>query len=188
MSANDSKERKKPADETAPADTGTSNGADSAASVFSKAQDAASDAYATSLEGSAAIYDSLREQASSALEAARDAAASASDKAAKQIADNPLAALIGGIALGAVAGVLIPRTKAEVEALSGLALGDRLSEAAKAAAVAARSTGKESLGDFVLNRETSMNDAVAKIIEAAFAAATSASGAALKSARGTEKA
>ena len=157
-------------------------------STASTATDAATSAYASSLEGSAALYDSLREQAGAAIEAARDAAASATEKASKQIADNPLAALLGGIALGAVAGVLIPKTKAEVEALSGLALGDRLSEAAKAAAAAARSTGKESLGDFVLNRETSMNEAVTKIIEAAFAAATSAGTAAMKSAQSSDKA
>lgn len=177
MSANNTRKPDTDADQGAASETG-----------FSKATDVATDAYATSLEGSAALYDSLREQAGAALEAARDAAASATEKASKQIADNPLAALLGGIALGAVAGVLIPKTKAEIEALSGLALGDRLSEAARAAAAAARSTGKESLGDFVLNRETSMNDAVTKIIEAAFAAATSAGTAAMKSAQSSEKA
>lgn len=171
------------ASDTQEPETKERGGAKEPATPLAKAQETASHVYATSLESSAALYDSLREQAGAALEAAREAAATATEKAGKQIGDNPLAALLGGIALGAVAGVLIPRTKAEVDALSGLNLGDRLSEAAKAAAAAARSTGKESLGDFVLNRDTSMNDAVSKIIDAAFAAATSAGTAALKSAR-----
>ena len=174
-------------DRTKDSETKTSDAGTAPEGVFSKAQDAATNAYATSLESSAALYDSLREQAGAALETVREAASSATEKAGKQVGEHPLAALLGGIALGAVAGAFIPRTQAEIEALSGLNLGDRLSEAAKAAAAAARSTSKESLGDFVLNRETSMNDAVSKIIEAAFAAATSASGAALKSARGGEK-
>lgn len=146
----------------------------------------ANDHYATALESSADTLDSVRDQAGSALEAVRDAAASATERVTHEISQNPVAALLGGLAIGVVAGALIPKTRAEIEALSGLALGERLSAAARAAADAARTTGKESLGDFVLNRDTSLNDTASKLIEAAFAAATSAGGAAFKTARGSE--
>ncbi|MBV9840687.1 MAG: hypothetical protein JOY99_03970 [Sphingomonadaceae bacterium] len=163
---------------------GASGGA--ASGTRSSGQGASSSHYADALDRGADALDGVREQTGAALETVREAAANVTERATREIAENPVAALLGGLAIGAIAGALIPKSRAEVEALSGLALGERASAAARAAADAARSTGRESLGDFVLNRDTSMNEAVAKLIEAAFAAATSAGGAAFKSARGGE--
>ena len=77
-------------------------------------------------------YRSARERTYSAYETARGRAADTARQAADQIAVYPVGAVIAGLALGAVAGLLVPRTRRETELLGPT--GRKLNEAARGAA------------------------------------------------------
>lgn len=102
---------------------------------------------------------------------ARDAAR----KASAAIEANPLAVLVGGAAIGALAGALIPRSAKEKELLAPL--GARLNETARQAVAAAREAGKQELGnagltpDAARERGKSLLDGVAKALSSAGSAA-----------------
>lgn len=70
-------------------------------------------------------------------------AKSASQTVSQTARDNPAAVVGAGLAIGAVVGALLPKTKREDELLGPL--GKRLAEGATAAAIAARDVGKEEL-------------------------------------------
>jgi ElaB/YqjD/DUF883 family membrane-anchored ribosome-binding protein len=77
-------------------------------------------------------YQSARERTLSAYETARGRAADVTRQATDQIAIYPVGAVIGGLAVGALLGVLLPRTRREDELLG--TAGRRLNEAARGAA------------------------------------------------------
>lgn len=85
----------------------------------------------------------LKDKAGNAAHATSDAAHDAAKRAADGIEANPLAVLAGGLALGAIAGALIPKSAQEQKVLGPL--GKRISATATAAAAAARDAGKEQL-------------------------------------------
>ncbi len=87
--------------------------------------------------------DTVKDKASHAAHATSDAAHDAVQRASDGIEANPLAVLAGGLALGALAGALIPKSAQEAKVLGPL--GKRLSAAATAAAATARDVGKEQL-------------------------------------------
>ena len=68
---------------------------------------------------------------------------SAYDRAVDGIEANPLAILVGGIAVGALAGALIPRSARERELLAPV--GKRLGSGARAAFEAAKEAGQAEL-------------------------------------------
>ena len=80
----------------------------------------------------AGAYRTARERTYSAYETARDRAADTARQAADQIAVYPVGAVIAGLALGAIAGLLVPRSRRETELLAPT--GRRLNEAARGAA------------------------------------------------------
>lgn len=61
----------------------------------------------------------------------------------KRVEDNPLAVLVGGLAVGLAAGALLPKTQREKEVLGPL--GKRITQTAGAAAAAAREVGRQEL-------------------------------------------
>ena len=71
------------------------------------------------------------------------AASDASHRAAEGIEANPLGILVGGLAVGALAGALIPRSDKEKELLAPV--GKRLGESARAAVQAAKDAGHAEL-------------------------------------------
>lgn len=77
-------------------------------------------------------YQTARDRTLSAYEAARGRAADVTRQATDQIAIYPVGAVIGGLAVGALLGVLLPRTRREDELLG--TAGRRLNEAARDAA------------------------------------------------------
>ena len=95
----------------------------------------AADAYQTARERTSAVYSS-----------ARDTAASAGRRTADGIDGNPMAALVGGLALGAIAGALFPVSRQERKMFGDV--GRRINDTARQAAVAARDAGKEQLDGF----------------------------------------
>ena len=97
-------------------------------------------------QGAAEAYQAARERTASAYTAARQTAASAGRRTADGIDGNPMAALVGGLALGAIVGALFPVTRGERRLLGDV--GRRINDTARDAAAAARDAGKERLDGF----------------------------------------
>lgn len=154
----------------------------------------ATDAHdATLKEKAGDAYEAARERFSSATDKAADRLATAKDKAeetlhtatskaASGIDANPVVALIAGIAIGAIAGALLPRTERETQALGGL--GGRLNDAARAAMTAAREAGEAKIDEVGLNADAA-RDQVRKLFGHVGEVATAASQAAVGAARKT---
>jgi hypothetical protein len=75
----------------------------------------------------------------------------AKDRAVDTISEAPLVALAGGIAAGALIAALLPRTKAETEAVRPTAR--RVKDSASAAYKAARETSKQRFEELGFTRE-----------------------------------
>ena len=100
-------------------------------------------------------YESARERTAAAYAAARDRAGSAYESAGRRagegIDSNPVAAVFGGLALGAIIAALLPRTRREDEYLGSA--GRRLNDSAREAARAAREAGRGQLDELGLNKD-----------------------------------
>ena len=108
----------------------------------------------------------------------RVAAAYAS--AGENLEANPLAALLGGIAIGAIAGALLPRLEKEKELLAPL--GEKIGDAARVALDAGKTAGTGALTDAGLTQDQ-IRGQVSKLVEQALKAASDAGSAALQAAR-----
>ena len=113
------------------------------------------------------------------LREAGDAYSVARGKAAERLEGNPVAALIGAVALGVVAGALIPASRRENKLLAPI--GSRLTQAGKVALLAARESGRERPGVMDVNREAGSGqldrfiDIAIRLASVAITAAASAS-------------
>ena len=97
------------------------------------------------------------------------------------IEGSPLGILVGGLAVGALAGALIPRSAKEQELLAPL--GRQLGERARAAVTAAREAGKTELAGVGISRDAARDQARSLfdgVIKAATTAGTAARDAAAK--------
>ncbi len=72
-------------------------------------------------------------------------------QAVEGIGDNPAALLAGGVALGVLVGVLLPRAAKERELLDPI--GRTLAQRATAAAQAAREAGREEINSLIPDRD-----------------------------------
>ncbi len=156
------------------------------------ASDTAKDTLAAARSKASVSQKKARQQASKALNKSKELASSsvkntkkaASDAAAKteEVLDtNPLLAVMGGLAVGLIAGALIPRMKSEEKVLGGSS--KILKEKAKRAADAAKEAGKETAEAIGLNGEVmrdQFRDLVAKAGEAVKAAGKAAGDSAKK--------
>jgi hypothetical protein len=97
-------------------------------------------------QSAADAYEAARQRTATAYSSAWQTASSATRKTAEGIDGNPMAALVGGLALGAIVGALIPATRRERELLGNV--GRRMNDTARQAVVAARDAGKEKLDGF----------------------------------------
>jgi ElaB/YqjD/DUF883 family membrane-anchored ribosome-binding protein len=102
-------------------------------------------------QNAADAYQAARERTEAAYASARQTAAGAGRRTAEGIDANPMAAVVGGLALGAIAAALLPRTQRE-EALFG-DVGRRINDTAREAARAARETGKQQIDELGLSRD-----------------------------------
>jgi ElaB/YqjD/DUF883 family membrane-anchored ribosome-binding protein len=93
-------------------------------------------------------FQSARERTSTAYGSARERASDATRKTAQTIDTAPGAALIGGLALGALAAVLLPKTRKEEELLGSY--GKQINDKAKQAAQAAKDAGRSKLDELGL--------------------------------------
>jgi hypothetical protein len=122
------------------------------------------------------VYGKVSERVAAAYAAARERTAGAG----QSLEGSPLAAMLGGIAIGAIAGALLPRIEKERELLGPL--GAKIGDAARAALDAGKSAGGDALDEAGLTSDQ-LREQVSKLVENALKAAGTAGTAALKAAR-----
>ena len=145
------------------------------------ARHATADAYAHARDKVGSALEGARERIGGAYGDARDRSSDLARKASDGIQDHPMAALVGGLALGALIGAMLPRTEREARALG--ALGGKLNDAARGAASAAKQAGRDKLGELGLTSDRAQ-DAVSKLFADVAKAATHAGTAAADAVRG----
>jgi len=116
----------------------------------------------------------------SARERAIDAYDSARERAREQVGGSPLLALGGGLALGALVGALLPKTRAE-ERMMGK-VGSRITTSARDAYDAAKEAGREKLTELNITRDAGAG-AVQSLIDGLGEAARSGGQAAVDAVR-----
>ena len=125
-----------------------------------------------------------RQQSSSTSPSARERAIDAYDNARERTRDqlegSPLLALGGGLALGALVGALLPRTRAE-QRLMGKA-GSRITTSARDAFDAAKEAGRERLSELNITKDAGAS-AVQSLIDGLGDAARSSGQAAVDAVR-----
>lgn len=106
------------------------------------------------------------------IEQARDTAFEKAKSTVQGLESNPVGVLVGGLAVGLIAGAVVPRSEREKAALRPM--GKRLAEGASAAVAAAKETGKEHLNASLLSADTAKQSARA-VFDSALAAAKGSS-------------
>lgn len=162
------------------AQNSTDTGSDSGNGRLAGVRQGAAEAYQSTRERTSAAYQAARERAGSAYEGAREKARTASRRTSERIEANPMTAVVGGLAIGLVAGAVLPRTKREA-ALLGPA-GRRIHDTAREAARAAKEAGKQQIGELGLSRDA-VQRRVGEFAERAASAVKSSAGAAAGAAR-----
>lgn len=107
-------------------------------------------------------YQSARERTYSAYEAARDRAADVTRQATEQISVYPVGAVIGGLAIGALLGFLVPASRREKELLAPT--GRRVTEAAREAAQRGVDAGKAQLDEIRSRAAQKVGEAVVEAV------------------------
>jgi hypothetical protein len=139
---------------------------------------AARQAFEAARERTAAAYAAARERAGSAYE-------TAGRKTSEGIDSNPVAAVVGGLALGAIVAALLPRTSREEEMLGPV--GRKITDSARDAARAAKEAGRGQLDELGLSRD-GLQSKLNEFTDRAVGAVKSSAGAAAGAARGSGEA
>lgn len=134
----------------------------------------------TPRDTAARIYHTGLDKASDALSTTRDTAR----QTVHSLESNPLGILVGGLAVGVMAGALLPRSRREKELLAPL--GKRIGATAKAATQAAKDAGKSELDGLGLTRDAA-RDQARSLFDGVVQAITTAGSAAAKTAAETAK-
>jgi ElaB/YqjD/DUF883 family membrane-anchored ribosome-binding protein len=116
-----------------------------------------------------------RAKARDAAQSARTNAKKAARKTSQSVEQNPLVALVGGLAIGAIAAALLPRTARE-DKLAGN-VGRTVRKTAKTAAKVARERAKSELDGLGVNADAAraqFKDIAAKVGKAAASAGAAA--------------
>ena len=131
---------------------------------------------AVAREKAAKAYESRREAAARGVNTSKDLATKAMVKSGDSIDRNPLAIVLGGIAIGAIIGALIPSTESEKKVIGKA--GKKLNKKAKKMAEAAKIAGKTKVDSLGLNGDAvreQFRSLVTKATEAVMAAGKAAS-------------
>ena len=131
--------------------------------------------YRTARAKASSAYAGAVEGAEHAVDATRRGARTAARKTANTVDTAPLAVLIGGLAVGAIAGGLLPRTQRETAALGPV--GRKVTGTATAAARAAKAAGQDQLKAAGISRDTAKSQ-LQTVIEDMIKALTEAGNAA----------
>lgn len=126
------------------------------------------------------IRDTIATTASNTIATVKDGAQTAGRRAVEGIEGNPLSVLVGGLAVGVLAGALLPKTEREAELLGPV--GRKLTEGAAAAARAARDAGTAELAAAGISK-TAARQQVGKLLDGVVSAVKTAGDAAAKSAK-----
>ena len=94
-------------------------------------------------ETAAKVVEGIRGKPEAVLRTSKANAKEAVERANRQIDGNPLSIVVGGLAVGALVGALIPRSAREKELLAPI--GKRVGDTARQALVAAKDAGREEL-------------------------------------------
>ncbi|HEX6374370.1 MAG TPA: hypothetical protein VFZ91_01485 [Allosphingosinicella sp.] len=169
--------------------TSTTDDRPASASATSRGADAGGTEGGGRIPAARQAYESARERTATAYAAARERAGSAYETAGRRAGEgidaNPVAAVVGGLALGAIVAALLPRTRREDELLG--TAGRRLNDGAREAARAAREAGRTQLDELGLSRDA-LRGKLDEFTDRAVGAVRSSAGAAAASARGKDKA
>ena len=130
---------------------GADGASDGAGGRLAGVRQSASDAYESTRERTTAAYQAARERAGTAVEGVRKTARSATERTAAGIETNPMAAVVGGLALGLVAGAVLPKTRREQELLGST--GRKIHDTARQAINAAKDAGREQIDELGLSRD-----------------------------------
>jgi ElaB/YqjD/DUF883 family membrane-anchored ribosome-binding protein len=106
----------------------------------------------------AEVFETARERTQSAYEAARDRASAATRQATEQMNVYPVAAVIGGFALGALVATLLPRTEREDRLLGKT--GRRITGAAREAAQKGLDAGRSQIEEIRARAAQKVGEAV----------------------------
>ncbi len=129
--------------------------------------------------------DSVREKATDAADASREKARDAARQTVETIESNPIGVIVGGLALGALVGAVIPRSRRERELLAPV--GKRVGATAAAALVAAKEAGKAELAEIGISRSAAKGQ-VKSLFDGLIKAASTASTAAAQAGKEEVKA
>jgi ElaB/YqjD/DUF883 family membrane-anchored ribosome-binding protein len=118
----------------------------------------AAEAYETARERTSSAYEAARDRASKAYDSARDTVSRSTNWSAENLSANPVGAILGGFALGAVLAAVLPATRREREALGGV--GHKLTDAAREAARSASDAAREQIDEISNNAVQKVGQAV----------------------------
>jgi len=112
--------------------------------------------------GAAAVLETARERTAPAYETARDRASEVTRQASEQISVYPVAAVVGGFALGALLATLLPRSERENQLLSKT--GRRLTGAAREAAQKGLDAGRDQIDEIRAKAAQKVGEAVSEAV------------------------
>ena len=111
----------------------------------------ARDAYSSTKERTSAAYSGARDRASGAVSSSRDT-----------IEANPVVAIAGGLALGAILGAVLPTSRREQELLGDV--GSRVTDAAKDVASSAVEAGRSQVDELKSTAFQKVGEAVVEAV------------------------
>lgn len=120
-------------------------------------------------------YETARAKAAEAVDASRDRVRDVARQTSETIETNPLGVIVGGLALGALVGSLLPRSQREKQLLAPV--GRRVGATALAAIAAAKSAGQSELDSLGLTPTAAKGQVKAlfdNVVKAASTAGTAA--------------
>lgn len=156
--------------------TATESARESIAHAGEKAREASTAAK----RSATAAAEKSKAVAARSVESSKQLAKKAGKASSEGIEKNPLAIVAGGIALGAIIGMLLPKTEREKKVLGKA--GKAINETAKRAASAAKDAGKAKVSEVGLSSEA-MRDQFRDLVSKASEAVKAAGQAAAKEAR-----
>ena len=110
----------------------------------------------------AEAYQTARERTYSAYESARERAADVTRQATEQISVYPVGAVIGGLAVGALLGFLLPASRREKELLAPT--GRKITDAAREVAQRGIDAGKEQIDEIRSRAAQKVGEAVVEAV------------------------
>lgn len=106
----------------------------------------------------AEAYSATRERTSDALSSGRESAAYVTRRASERIETNPIIAVAGGLAVGAILAAVLPRTRREQETFGQV--GHKVTDVARDAANSAVEAGRQQVNELTTNAMAKVGSAV----------------------------